>query len=292
MKIAWIATLPGLCGSAWVPSTVTEPLPQGQALVAPTSLRLSSPLHLAALPHLPQISVAYLTGQFQRPASACATCDPCDLRPGSNLLPATCDLPVLRPATICDLGDAGGCLPVRPATCYPLPATCQVMNGSNYAYVAGGLAYEASWRCVYFDPTSPNQVSISGPGNYSVLVGNVSRSVATPMDPFPNNTAVPPSPWDATATCCQHPALPLAFRCTPIAIPGISQHPACVWDGMPMATYTEIVGGLPAVIPIYGTALVDKRDGNFYCHAAVTHYVSKKSKCTASDLNQTLLSSN
>jgi hypothetical protein len=35
-------------------------------------------------------------------------------------------------------------------------------------YVVGALAYEGAWRCMFFDPSSPSNMSSVGPGQYQV----------------------------------------------------------------------------------------------------------------------------
>ena len=61
-----------------------------------------------------------------------------------------------------------GAVMISNATLNPLAVyECAVRNTST-SYIPGALAYEGSWRCMYFDPTSPHQLSSKGPGEYQV----------------------------------------------------------------------------------------------------------------------------
>ena len=115
---------------------------------------------------------------------------------------------------------------------------CAVRNSST-SYIAGALAFERSWRCMYFDPASPNQLSFKGPGHYQVYTDpfNHSKSIeATAAKPFPSGTIVPLFNQYKYATGCQ-------------------------------TIYTEVIGGFPYFFPAYGTGMPDS-SGNFVCRGA------------------------
>ena len=40
---------------------------------------------------------------------------------------------------------------------------CAVRNATGSRYIAGALAFESSWRCVYYDPNAANLLSWAGP---------------------------------------------------------------------------------------------------------------------------------
>ena len=132
-----------------------------------------------------------------------------------------------------------GAVMISNATLNPLAVyECAVRNTST-SYIPGALAFEGSWRCMYFDPTSSNQLSSKGPGEYQVYTDpfNRAKSVqATSAKPFPSGTIVPQFSQYKYATGCQ-------------------------------TIYTEVIGGFPYYFPAYGTAMPNS-DGNFVCRAA------------------------
>ena len=132
-----------------------------------------------------------------------------------------------------------GAVMISNATLNPVAVyECAVRNGSATSYVAGALAYERSWRCMYYDPVAPNKLSSKGPGQYQVYTdpfGHAKRVAATPSQPFPSGTIVPLFSAVGSATGCQ-------------------------------TTYAEIIGEFPYYFPAYGTALPDST-GNFVCIA-------------------------
>ena len=133
-----------------------------------------------------------------------------------------------------------GAVMISNATLNPVAVyECAVRNSSSTSYVAGALAFERSWRCMYFDPASPNQLSFKGPGQYQVYTDpfNHAKGVqATAAKPFPTGTIVPLFNAYKYATGCQ-------------------------------TTYTEVIGGFPYSFPAYGTGMPDS-SGNFVCRAA------------------------
>jgi hypothetical protein len=132
-----------------------------------------------------------------------------------------------------------GAVMISNATLNPVAVyECAVRNSST-SYVPGALAFERSWRCMYFDPGSPNQLSSKGPGQYQVYTDpfNHAKGVqATAAKPFPAGTIVPLFSKYKYATGCQ-------------------------------TTYVEIIGGFPYYFPAYGTAM-PADNGNFVCRAA------------------------
>ena len=132
-----------------------------------------------------------------------------------------------------------GAVMISNATLNPVAVyECAVRNTST-SYVAGALAFERSWRCMFFDPTSPNQLSAKGPGQYQVYTDPFDHAKgveATAAKPFPAGTIVPLFNKYQYATGCQ-------------------------------TTYAEVIGGLPYYFPAYGTAMPGP-NGNFVCRAA------------------------
>jgi hypothetical protein len=132
-----------------------------------------------------------------------------------------------------------GAVMISNATLNPVAVyECAVRNTST-SYVAGALAFERSWRCMYFDPTSPSQLSAKGPGQYQVYTDPFDHAKgveATAAKPFPAGTIVPLFNKYQYATGCQ-------------------------------TTYAEVIGGLPYYFPAYGTAMPGP-NGNFVCRAA------------------------
>ena len=105
--------------------------------------------------------------------------------------------------------------------------------------VGGALAYEGSWKCVYYNESAPKLLSWVGPGKYQVYTdpfGSAHGTQATPESPFPSGTITPLFEKYPYATGCQ-----------------------TVW--------TEIIDGWPFYFPAYGSALPDE-SGNFACFGA------------------------
>eukprot|EP01009_Symbiontida_sp_KSa7_P004023 NODE_1984_length_523_cov_398.637131_g1618_i0.p1 GENE.NODE_1984_length_523_cov_398.637131_g1618_i0~~NODE_1984_length_523_cov_398.637131_g1618_i0.p1 ORF type:complete len:158 (-),score=28.34 NODE_1984_length_523_cov_398.637131_g1618_i0:42-515(-) len=119
----------------------------------------------------------------------------------------------------------------------PVPVyECAVKNAKG-KLVAGALAYERAWRCMYYDPTADTHLASAGPGQYQVYTDSFNHAhgaQATPQTPFPSGTIVPLFSAYPHATGCQ-------------------------------TTYAEIIGGFPYYCPAYGTAIPDA-GGNFVCY--------------------------